>query len=58
MFDNELHELALTSAKYYIESNLDKYTNNLNGQTLLVSDLLNQYLIAKKQINNQLPNIH
>lgn len=57
MSDNEIHDLALVSAKYYVENNLNKYTNNTNGQSLLVSDLLLQYIKAKKQIHNSLPNI-
>lgn len=47
MTDIEIHDLALTSAKFYIENNMSKYTNNQNGQALLVSDLLTQYTNAK-----------
>lgn len=47
---DEINELALTSAKYYIENNMNKYTNNINSQALLTSDLLFNYVSAKKLI--------
>ena len=53
----EINELALTSAKYYIENNMNKYSNNSNGQALLTSDLLFNYVSAKKLIEKSLPNL-
>lgn len=58
MSDNEIHDLALTSAKYFIENNMNKYANSSNGQSMLVSDLLFQYIKAKKQIHTSLPNVN
>lgn len=54
---DEIDELALTSAKYYIENNMSKYTNSNNGQALLTSDLLFNYVSAKKLIEKSLPNL-
>lgn len=56
MSDNEIHDLALTSAKYQIQFNTDKYRLNTNGFNLIVSDLLTYYLQAKKIIKRTLPN--
>ena len=53
----EINELALTSAKYYIENNMNKYSYNSNGQALLTSDLLFNYVSAKKLIEKSLPNL-
>ena len=53
----EINELALTSAKYYIENNMNKYSNNSNGQALLTSDLLFNYVSAKKLIEKSLLSI-
>ena len=55
MSDNEIHDL-LTSAKYQIQFNTDKYRLNTNGFNLMVSDLLTYYLQAKKIIKKTLPN--
>ena len=57
MSDDEIHDLALTSAKYQIESKLENYRLNFNGFNLMVSDLLSHYLQAKKFIKNTLPNL-
>lgn len=58
MSDNEIHDLALTSAKYQIQFNPDKYRLNANGFNLMVSDLLTYYLQAKKTIKKTLPNLN
>lgn len=58
MSDNEIHDLALTSAKYQIKFNPDKYRLNTNGFNLMVSDLLTYYLQAKKTIKKTLPNLN
>jgi len=58
MTDSNIHDLALTAAKYDIELHLDKYKNNTQGYNLMVVDLLKNYIQAKHSIKNTLPNLN
>ena len=55
MSNEEQHDLALTAAKYFIDSNMSQYANDKNGYDKLVSDLLTKYIDAKQNITKSLP---
>lgn len=49
MDKSTIHDLALTSAKYWIDANLTEY--KVLGYEKLTEDLLNKYQAAYKQIH-------
>lgn len=58
MAESNIHDLALTAAKYEMVLNSDKYKSNVRGYDLMVSDLLKNYLQAKSNIKNTLPKLN
>ena len=55
MTESAKHDIALSAAKIFIDSNMPEYINSEDGYYLLVSDYLSRYLQALKQIDKELP---